>query len=90
MSECLCTQCAGLGTLVPSYLEAPDNEDSVGLCESCNDEEAYDELIGGRFEGLCTLCYDEALYEMHQEDLAERAQDREWFPEDYDYDHGGY
>lgn len=74
-------------TDVPAYLEAPDNEDSEAMCESCGGEEAYDELIGGVYEGLCTLCYDEALYEAyeaHMEDLAERQQDREWFPEDYE------
>lgn len=75
----------------PSYLEAPDNEDSGEACESCGDEDRYDELDGGHYEGLCRTCYDDALYESHMEDLADRMQDREWFPEDYDnYDDGGY
>lgn len=70
---------------VPAYLEAPDNEDSEGLCE-CGDPVDDD----GRYPDLCWQCNDEAAREEYWDDMAERLADREMFPEDYDYDHGGY
>lgn len=71
----------------PEYLEAPDNEDSGEECEYCGSP-AWDE---GRYDNLCFEHNMEAYEEERLEDLAERAQDREWFPEDYgdryDYDY---
>ncbi len=67
-------------TDVPAYLEAPDNEDSEGVCPYCGEDSDDD----GRYPDLCRGCNDEAAREEYYEDLAERMQDREWFPEDYD------
>ena len=64
----------------PAYLEAPDNEDSEGTCEYCG-EPVWDE---GKYPELCVACNMEAIREEYYEDLAERQQDREWFPEDYE------
>ena len=70
----------------PEYLEAPDNEDSEDTCEYCN-APAWDV---GKYPELCFDCNMEAMEEEHWERIAEDRADREMFPEDYDYDHGGY
>ncbi len=65
----------------PAYLEAPDNEDSEAECDYGCGEPAWDE---GKYPELCYECNQEAMLDEYYEDLAERRQDREMFPEDYE------
>jgi hypothetical protein len=64
----------------PDYLEAPDNEDSEALCEYC-DTPVWDD---GRYPELCFACNLQAAEDAYWDDLIDRAQDREMFPEDYE------
>lgn len=71
----------------PEYLEAPDNEDSEGLCEYCG-APACDE---GRYPELCWECNEEAARDEYYDRLADDLADREMFPEDYErYDDGDW